>query len=69
MNVCVCVCVCVCVYIYIYMHICTHTYIYIYIYKHNELLLSHEENEIVPFVAPRVVLEDNMLSEKKTTNI
>ena len=58
------VCVCVCVY--------THIYMYIYKYKNNGLLLSHEENEIVPFAAPWMVLEGIMLLEKgqkKTTNI
>ena len=50
------------------IHIDTHTHTY----THNGQLLSHKENEIVPFAAPWMVLEGIMLSEKgqkKTTNI
>ena len=40
----------------------THTYIYTYTYIHDGLLLSHKENEIVPFAAPWMVLEGIMPS-------
>ena len=42
------------------IHIDTHTHTY----THNGQLLSHKENEIVPFAAPWMVLEGIMLSEK-----
>ena len=46
-------CVCMCINIYTYIH--THT--------HNGILLSHEKNKILPFVATWIHLEGIILSE------
>ena len=45
------------------LHICVCVYIYIYIYTYNGLLLSINNNEILPFAAMWMNLVDNMLSK------
>ena len=57
----VCVYVCVCIYIYIYI------YIYINIHICNQILLSHQRNEILPFAATWMHLQGFMLSEISQT--
>ena len=42
-------------------------YIYIYTYIHNEILLSHKKNKILPFATTWMDLEGNMLSEISQT--
>ena len=49
------VCVCINIYTYIYIHTYTYTY--------NGILLSHEKNKILPFVATCIHLEGIILSE------
>ena len=42
------------------------------VYIHNGILLSHKKNDILPFAATRMDLEDIMLSEmhqRKTKNV
>ena len=41
--------------------------IYTHIHIHNGLLFSHEKNEILPFAATRMALENLMLSEISET--
>ena len=41
--------------------------IYIYTYTHNGILLSHKKNEILPFAAMWMGLENIMLSEISQT--
>ena len=51
--------------IYIYTHVCL--YIYVHIYTHNEILLNYKKNEILPFLATCMDLEDYRTKSK--TNI
>ena len=46
---------------YTYIH--THLYIHVYVYICNGILLSHEKNEILPFVTMWMVLDSVILSE------